>query len=122
MRSTLVSACRDENVTATATYHGESGFSAAKRGEEHKNSINKSELTNAFAKHLHVHHPEREGDPATFEFKVVKNFRKPLERQVFEGIKINHDQSDILMNSKSEYHQPAATRVSTVREVRSSGT
>ena len=43
-------ACRDNNITAT--YHGESGFSAAKRGEEHKTDIMKADLTNAFAKHL----------------------------------------------------------------------
>ena len=42
-----------------ATYHGELGFSAAKRGEEHKKDINKADLSNAFAKHLHIHHPER---------------------------------------------------------------
>ena len=113
-------ACRDNNTKAT--YHGESGFSAAKRGEEHKRDIDNADLSNAFAKHLHIHHPERERDSSTFEFKVVRTFRKPLDRQVFEGIRIHHDQSDILMNSKAEFNQPAATRVTTVREVRSNGT
>ena len=51
-------ACRDNNTTAT--YHGELGFSAPKRGEEHKRDINKADLSNAFAKHLHIHHLERE--------------------------------------------------------------
>ena len=111
-------ACRDNNIKAT--YHGQSGFSAAKRGEEHKSGIDKADLSNSFAKHLHVHHPERERDSSTFEFKVVRNFKKPLNRQVFEGVRIN--QLDTLMNSKSEFHQPAATRVTTVREVRSRGT
>ena len=104
----------------TATYHRELGFSAAKRGEEHKSGIDKADLSNSFAKHLHVHHPERERDSSAFEFKVVRNFKKPLNRQVFEGVRIY--QLDTLMNSKSEFHQPAATRVTTVREVRSSGT
>ena len=111
-------ACRDNNITAT--YHGQSEFSAAKRGEEHKSGIDKADLSNSFAKHLHVHHPERERDSSTFEFKVVRNFKNPLNRQVFEGVRIN--QSDTLMNSKSEFHQPAGTIVTTVREVRSSGT
>ena len=89
-------ACRDNNTTAT--YHGESGFSAAKRGEEHKSDINRADLSNAFAKHLHIHHPEIERESSTFEFKVVKNLKKPLDRQVFEGVRINHDQSDILID------------------------
>ena len=111
--------CRDNNITAT--YHGETGFSAVKRGQEHRAEICKASASNAFAKHLDLHHPEKRGDPSNFEFKVIKTFRKPLDRQVFEGVRINHDQSDILMNSKSEFHQPAETRVTTTREVRSGG-
>ena len=40
-------ACRDNNIKAT--YHGQSGFSAAKRGEEHKSGIDKADLSNSFA-------------------------------------------------------------------------
>ena len=111
--------CKDTEITAT--YHGESGFSAAKRGEEHRRDIEKRNVSNAFAKHLQVHHPDREGDPSAFEFKVIRNFKKPLDRQVYEGVRINKDSSEILMNSKSEYHQPAETRVTTTREVRNAG-
>ena len=89
-----------------------------RREERSTEEIN---VSNAFAKHLQVHHPDREGDPSAFEFKVIRNFKKPLDRQVYEGVRINKDSSEILMNSKSEYHQPAETRVTTTREVRNGG-
>ena len=36
---------------------------------------------------------------------------------VQEGVRITLDNSDEIMNSKSEYHQPGVTRVVTTREV-----
>ena len=50
--------------------------------------------------------------------KVESTFSKPLERQVTEGISITNSKADLIMNSKSEYHQPAVQRVQTTREVR----
>ena len=40
-----------------------------------------------------------------------------MDRQVQEGVRITFDNSDEIMNSKSEYHQPGVTRVVTTREV-----
>ena len=51
----------------------------------------------------------------------MSNLIWPQWFESFEGVRINHDQSDILMNSKSEFHQPAETQVTTTREVRSGG-
>ena len=65
--------------------------------------------------HLQIHHPERVGDMSVFQIKVEQTFQKSLERQVFEGTLINNTKSDILLNSKSEFHQPAVTRTTTTR-------
>ena len=51
--------------------------------------IEKRNVSNAFAKHLQLHHPDREGDPSVFEFRVVGNLKKPLDRQAFVGVRIN---------------------------------
>ena len=84
----------------------------------HKEEIIENKDSNAFAKHLQLFHPERIGDPSVFKLKVESTFSKPLERQVTEGIAITNSNADILMNSKSEYLQPAVQRVTTTREVR----
>ena len=61
------------------------------------------------------------GDPTVFKLKVESTYSKPLERQVTEGIAITNSTADRMMNSKSEYLQPAVPRVQTTREVRDHG-
>ena len=58
--------CREENILSE--YWGETGDSAYGRGLDHQEDVFKKSLTNAFAKHLNIHHSEREGDINTFEF------------------------------------------------------
>ena len=52
---------------------------------------------------------------------VSTTHKKSLERQVTEGIHIVNSKADYLLNSKSEYMQPAVRRVITTREVGSWG-
>ena len=40
----------------------------------HSREIQKKDLENAFAKHLNIYHPEREGDPTVFNIKVMQTF------------------------------------------------
>ena len=61
------------------------------------------------------------GDPTVFKLKVESTHKKCLDRQVTEGINIQNSKADYLMNSKSEYHQPAVRRVITTREIRDHG-
>ena len=105
----------------TAKYHGESGYSAYHRTKEHIADIKNDDGRNAFAKHLQIHHPEHTGEPSSFTLKAERTFRKCLERQVSEGIEIANSDAEILLNSKSEFHQPAVTRIVTTREPRSCG-
>ena len=111
--------CADQNLVAR--YDGESGRSGYLRTRQHKADIEHGRTSNAFAKHLELYHPDHVGDPTAFKFKSEQVFKKCLERQVTEGINITNSTADILLNSKSEYHQPAVTRVVTTREVRNHG-
>ena len=76
---------------------------------------------NAFAKHLELFHPDRVGDPTAIKFKIESTFKKCLDRQVTEGVYIHNSASDHVLNSKSEFLQPAVSRISAAREVRSQG-
>ena len=90
-------------------YDGETGDSAYHRihGKEgHKKSIIKGNLKNAFAKHISIYHPEKKGDYKTFKFNVKSTHKSWLERQITEGVMIHNSEADIVLNGKSEFHQP----------------
>ena len=56
--------CESRNVQAE--YWGESGWSGYHRTLQHKESVEKKDLQNAFAKHLFNEHPEDQGDISNF--------------------------------------------------------
>ena len=84
----------------------------------HGLEIEKKDSTNAFAKHLEIYHPDQVGNKTAFEFRVIKTFKSPLMRQIYEAVKIHSSTADIVLNSKSEWHQPATDRVVVTREPR----
>ena len=105
-----------------ARYDGETGRNGYYRSTiGHKKDIEKKNDENAFAKHLEKFHPERVGDPTAFKLKVESTHKKCLERQVTEGVYVSNSKADHVLNSKSEYMQPAVRRVTTTREVRDRG-
>ena len=107
-----------EEAGVKARYDGESGRSGYWRTSKfHKEDIKKNNLNNAFAKHLHLFHPEQIKDPGVFKLKVESNHTKCLERQVKEGVFIKNSNADHVMNIKAEYYQPAVRRVVTSRKV-----
>ena len=105
---------KDKGVEAM--YYGETGDSAYHRMSEHITDIKNNDPSNAFAKHLQLYHPSDIKDTTAFAMKSEKTFKKCLERQVAEGVAISHSKSDILLNSKAEFHQPALNRVTMTRE------
>ena len=111
--------CEEEGITAK--YFGESGRSGYHRMKEHTRDIKTNNPKNAFSKHLQLKHPDKVRETSTFSFKVERTCRSCLDRQVQEGVRITLDESDELLNSKSEYHQPGVTRVVTTREVAERG-
>ena len=108
--------CQEKGLDAR--YVGETGDSAYHRQTEHAGDIKRKETTNAFAKHLEVFHPDRAGDKSVFKIKTEATFRKCVERQCHEGVMIesSKDKVDVLLNSKSEWHGSAVTRVTTERD------
>ena len=61
------------------------------------------------------YHPAQTRDPSHLKLKVIKTFRKSLERQACEATRISHNDADIPMNSRSEFHQPSIPRVTVMR-------
>ena len=98
-------------------YWGESGFNGYTRTKSHISCIEKWDTNNAFAKHLAQHHPNNIGDMKAFCFRVVRAFKSPLLRQIWEAVKIYENKADIVMSSKSEWHQPAVDWLVVTREI-----
>ena len=105
--------CKEDNKVST--YEGETGSNAAFRLSQHVNDIKRQTQKWALSKHLVEMHPDSPNDPNAFEFQCVKTFKKPLERQCFEGVLINRSKADIRLNSKAEFHQPSEIRMITTR-------
>ena len=78
-----------------------------------------SDLANAFAKHLQEDHPEADVGHVerVIEFDIMKTFEKPLQRQVAEAVAIQGCKADKLLNSKSEWEQPAVERLIVTRDL-----
>ena len=72
---------------------------------------------NSFAKHKIEFH---KGDQEDVKFKVnvLKTFKRPMERQIYEGVAIHNAKVDLLMNSKLDHYQPAVGRVVISHDVR----
>ena len=81
------------------------GHSAQVRTSQHAQAIRRKDKSNALHKHLEIFHPENIGDMDTFKFRSEQTLKKPLERQVAEGIQIANS-ADNLLNSKAEPEEP----------------
>ena len=100
-----------------ASYWGESGDSAYCRTHQHLEAIGNKDEGNAFAKHLAMYNPEHIGNKYAFEFQLEEIHSKPLSRLCSESDFIHRSTSEIQMNSKAEWHQPAVARVVVTREL-----
>ena len=78
--------------------------------------VHKTQIQTFLQLHKH-HHPNRVGDTKAFRFSVARTFRSSLVRQIYEAVKIYGSQADIVLNSKSEWNQPAIDRIIVTREV-----
>ena len=54
---------------------------------------------------------EHGGEKVDFTMTALGSFRSCLKRQVNELVRISSSQADILLNSKSEFHQAPLTRL-----------
>ena len=71
----------------------------------------KTYTENAFCKHVIECHKGERSKNVQFQIDVVKGFKRPLERQIWEGVEIHRAKPDILMNSKLDHYQPAVGRM-----------
>ena len=106
--------CAKTNVLAS--YERESGFNSAYCCSQHAADIRSEDLSNAFAKHLHVYHPINTGEVSAFKFKSVKTFsnKVPEETNIW---RMQHQQKPCWhkMNGKAEWNQPSKIRVTFTR-------
>ena len=91
------------------SYEGESARSAHLHGNEHLSAFRNKTKTSVMYKHVMNKHDQEEDD-VKFEMKVVGKFVNCLSRQVDESIRIRSKPSELLLNSKSEYHGPCIKR------------
>ena len=100
-----------------AEYFGETGDSGYSRGLNHFAAIkNDQPKQSALAKHLREFHPNNIRETTAYRVKVISNHRRPLQRQVSEGVKIHNSLADILINDKEEWVQPAVVRLQATQE------
>ena len=93
-----------------AEYWGETSRTGYERGEEHLAGLESRYEKNALWKHSHVHH---EGDLKGEEVKmeIIESHRSPLNRQIHEGVEIEVNGADLLLNSKAEWNHSKIPRV-----------
>ena len=95
-----------------AQYDGETGHNGYQRiNMEHKARNVNHILDNAFAKYIHMHHPEQKGDRSVFNFSLSAVSRSCLIRQFTDGVIIHNSEANIQMNGIREWHQLGTRRV-----------
>ena len=103
-------------------YWGETARTSTDRGAEHMRDIRSRNENSPLIEHwLERHANGDEGPEPSFNMKVIKSFRSPLERQCFEGHKINSFSGHILMNRKGEWGTNLPPRMIMEEELKSEG-
>ena len=74
-------------------------------------------MTNAFANtHQKLEYHQVRDTSMELKVDVVKNFPRPMQRQVWEGVEIREVSCDILLNSKQDQYAPVVVRMEERRE------
>ena len=110
--------CRKSNVNYSidckicpqdgkSVYIEETSRNLFTRGKEHLNKYEGRKTDSFMLKHQTNFHPDQ---PVDFKAKVIGNFNDCLSRQVAEGVEIRRCEYEV-MNTKTEWHQPALWRI-----------
>ena len=103
-----ISCMECEKQKKRANYYGESNFNGFTRGDQHQRNYRsknkKVQEDSAMRKHSKEIHNDKN---VNYRMEVIKTFKSPLERQVYESIKIINSQNedDFPLNSKKEFNQ-----------------
>ena len=112
--------CEKNSVTYTITcetcslsgkktlYEWETGRNAFSRGVEHTQGLQQKSEKSALWKHCVLEHSSQE---AEFSMVIVQCHSTCLSRQVHEAVRISRTDAEIILNSKSEFHQAPLIRV-----------
>ena len=88
-------------------YTGETSRNFYTRAKEHLDKT-KTEANSFIAHHQLLYH--RSNDIPDFKVKVLKSFKDPLSRQVYEGVYIRR-QEGVTLNTKQDYYQASTYRM-----------
>ena len=105
--SIICEECKRQNVESE--YWGETGRDCYTRGGEHLTGIREQREDNPMWKHVWDKH-DGEGEEKMFSMRMEQGFRKPLARQIREGVEIDCSKNT-LMNSKSEWNSARIPRI-----------
>ena len=86
-----------------AEYWGESARTGYKRGKEHLEGLVEENEDAPLWRHSVVFH-EGAKNPEWYRMKVIRAHRTAMQRQIEEGVEIDHSKADILLNSKGEWN------------------
>ena len=100
-------AIQTEQQSDRTTYIGETSRNLYTRGKEHEYNYGSITKESFMREHQAEQH---DSQPPRFTAKVTGRFGDCLTRQVAEGVAIRRCQTAVL-NSKSEWHQPALWRI-----------
>ena len=89
-----------------SVYIGETSRNFYSRNLEHQDKLNKKKAESFIHQHQLEAHGGSEPD---FNVKVVKSFKDPMSRQIFEGVKIRRSNSKL--NTKLDFYQQATYSV-----------
>ena len=98
--------CQGNGVIAE--YEGESGRNGYSRGLEHAADLRNESDKSPLWKHCQLLHG---GEKQKFLMVVLSSFRSCLERQVNEAVRITSSKAEVILNSKTEFHQAPIRRV-----------
>ena len=89
-----------------SVYIGETARNFYTRNLEHKDIFSKKKVDSFMYQHqVEVHG----GNDPDFNVKVLKSFKDPMSRQIYEGVKIRRSNS--ILNSKLEYYQQSTYNI-----------
>ena len=90
-------------------YIGNTARNGYARGEEHRSGVNNKNEKSVLWKHAQEKHPDRE---PTYKMKVVDRCRNnPLERQLYEAMRIRNAEATTLLNEKEEWNVIKVPRI-----------
>ena len=93
-----------------AEYWGETARTAFERGEEHLVGMESRQEKNSLWKHSYLHH-QGELVREDLQMNIIEKHKSPLNRQIHEGVELELNRADIVLNSKSEWNHSKIPRI-----------